>query len=741
MSTPRSDPPPPDLELGIFLTHEPSGLGLRFELRIHTARERPEYRSFGTVGLQKDPDKFLGDALRRIPHRGEVDGAAGAEEARHQLEDLGSYLYQQLLPRELGLFLSASIGRSLQIHSDEPWIPWELLRLEGEEDDPTAPGPFLCEAYDLSRWFSGRPQPTVLPLERIALVAVDDFPDLDLTAEIEAIEELGGVGREVTRVAARPEQVREAFASGSFDGFHIVTHGRPSSVADHSEILLSESSPFTPINLSGAARNLGRCSPFVFLNACHTGASGWSLTGIGGWAAHFLGAGSGAFLGTHWPVRNESATRFARAFYRELLGGNPIARAVRQARREIKADGDSTWLAYVLHAYPGARAISDSEPPYVASTWPGRRADEPLSVPASEWDPDIKPPGALLRAEVQAVPFHGRDRELEGLHHWCLGAKQIRVRVSTGGAGMGKTRLALELCKILRNEGWCAGFLEDGSSEGDSLDAGKTWRLLERAGRPLLIVVDYAETHRELLVGLLREALRSRGTKVRFVLLARAAGHWWEVLKSEGDGVGDLLSSRTTVVTPLRPLALSTVDRGRSFEIAAGAFSEILGRPVAESAPADLESDHYGRVLILHMAALMSVQGETGEGEDGILELVLGRERRFWENRIDTHGLPKTFLGGLERVMAAITQVQGVGSRAEALKVFEGLRFFEGRPRDLLLEAARLLHECYPGGEALWIEPLRPDLLGEHLVRRVCRDPEALADLQRLIFGSKGPPP
>jgi len=33
-----------------------------------------------------------------------------------------------------------------------------------------------------------------------------------------------------------------------------------------------------------------------------------------------------------------------------------------------------------------------------------------------------------------------------------------------------------------------------------------------------------------------------------------------------------------------------------------------------------------------------------------------------------------------------------------------------------LTGVARLLHECYPGER--WIEPLQPDLLGEHLAQR-----------------------
>ena len=68
-------------------------------------------------------------------------------------------------------------------------------------------------------------------------------------------------------------------------------------------------------------------------------------------------AGAGAFLGTHWDVRDDLARDFATAFYRELATpGVTVAAAARNARRELsqRPDGDATWLAYSLHASPGA---------------------------------------------------------------------------------------------------------------------------------------------------------------------------------------------------------------------------------------------------------------------------------------------------------------------------------------------------------------------------------------------------
>jgi hypothetical protein len=44
------------------------------------------------------------------------------------------------------------------------------------------------------------------------------------------------------------------------------------------------------------------------------------------------------------------------------------------------------------------------------------------------------------------------------------------------------------------------------------------------------------------------------------------------------------------------------------------------------------------------------------------------------------------------------------------------LRILADRDYGILVQVARLLHESYPGQR--WIEPILPDLLGEHLIQR-----------------------
>lgn len=66
--------------------------------------------------------------------------------------------------------------------------------------------------------------------------------------------------------------------------------------------------------------------------------------------------------------------------------------------------------------------------------------------------------------------------------------------------------------------------------------------------------------------------------------------------------------------------------------------------------------------------------------------------------------------------MALITLEGGVEGEGKAVEALRQLRFFADYSIAVLIQVAHLLHECYPGDR--WIEPILPDLLGEHLIQR-----------------------
>lgn len=363
----------------------------------------------------------------------------------------------------------------------------------------------------------------------------------------------------------------------------------------------------------------------------------------------------------------------------------------------------------------------------------GRAEKVPWGLPHQDWDRQWRPPGSLLRAEFEVVPFHFREVELKKLTDWCCqkGAPFVRIQLFTGAGGMGKTRLALELCRRLQADGWRSGFLDYSAVRKDE----QRWDEMLAVNVPLLMVLDYAEHHRDILEWVIaRCATRTPArSQVRLLLLARNSGDWWTQLRSRKD-VGDLLSGAASYTHALAPLSVERIDRASSWRSAATRFAEKLGKPVPDRAPRDLGSEHFGRVLLLHMHALHSVEGVEGLAPADILEQVLLRERRFWSDQLQARDLPGDLQDGLLLFMAAATSMGGVRTQSGGLELLSRLSFFQGQPASVLESVNRMMAECYPGGR--WIEPVQPDLLGDHLLNKALAIESFQKDLLAVMHGA-----
>ena len=234
----------------------------------------------------------------------------------------------------------------------------------------------------------------------------------------------------------------------------------------------------------------------------------------------------------------------------------------------------------------------------------------------------------------------------------------------------------------------------------------------------------------------MREAFKvGDGRRVRIVLLARAADDWWEQLKTEREGVGDLLSGPATRWFSLGPLALTMEDRAESYLLALRTFVNRLKpkKPPREDPPDDLGAEIFGRVLLLHMSALAAIDGVAVKGDQGILDYILQRERGFWSERAEAKDLSALLIPGIAQAMAVLTLGGGARTREDAVAVFRQIPLLSDQETAVLNGVSTLLHDTYPG--AKWIEPILPDLLGEHLVQvEVEKDPDALLDL---VFGAR----
>ena len=82
--------------------------------------------------------------------------------------------------------------------------------------------------------------------------------------------------------------------------------------------------------------------------------------------------------------------------------------------------------------------------------------------------------------------------------------------------------------------------------------------------------------------------------------------------------------------------------------------------------------------------------------------------------------------------MAAVTLGGGATDPRHASRILRQIPLLRDQPEIVRRAIAALLHEAYPGGQ--WIEPMLPDLLGEHLVQvELGKDDGTLLDL---VLGS-----
>ena len=369
-------------------------------------------------------------------------------------------------------------------------------------------------------------------------------------------------------------------------------------------------------------------------------------------------------------------------------------------------------------------------------------AADALLVPGyRSWRRGEAPPSALLRAEYEVVPFHGREQELTSLDEWCEADPELKkaIRLYTGEGGMGKTRLMLQACRRRRLEGWKAGFLADVGVNGLPRTALDT--VFGETVRPLFVVIDYAERRMEGVARVLEALADAHPSQpIRVVLLARNASldeGWWRELIAGSL----LLQASPQEPHRLGPLVASDEERGALFSEAAtrlatrieewGVLADDDLTDVDPSPPVpDLSEDLYRRALFLHLRAFAAVLGDHPESADDLLDFLRRREEDFWSRRAATLGLDLA-AGTLIEAAVLLTLAGPLASWTEAREVLQRLPALSGEKPDPLRRLADLFHDLYPA--RTWLHGVQPDLLGERLV-----EAETTRD-QSLLEAALGP--
>jgi tetratricopeptide (TPR) repeat protein len=335
---------------------------------------------------------------------------------------------------------------------------------------------------------------------------------------------------------------------------------------------------------------------------------------------------------------------------------------------------------------------------------------------------------ALLSAyRADVVSLIGRDREIGELQRWLDGPAPVSIRVLGGAGGRGKTRLALELARVVSKDGWLAGF-----ATTEELDRFRGQDHVEQWGwdKPVLIIIDYAASRTEQIRVWLSElvdaSLEDR-PRLRLLLLERQANRafgWLPAIFGLGDNDNSLAA--IALLDPQEPVELSQIDE---LEFRRTVFATLLTRAnaaLAAPAPgADPEFDRLlgdrkwaGDPLYLMMAGLAAAKSGVRKALSlPCAELALSMARKELD-RIGkigaAHGVDvigRSHSGRFVRHMAVMaTLLQGLTLvEARGLATTEREALGSAASLDATMEAlADALPESGDG-----VAPILPDVIGE----------------------------
>jgi len=283
-------------------------------------------------------------------------------ESLNELKRYGQRLFDSLLPLTVKSLVSSSSAADLIVHMNDLLVdvPWELL-FDGKD--------FLSLRFNMGRVVSTK-QPVHAKTSRLPQgslrmwVIADPKGDLEYAYQ-EGVELRNALDpyKSTIKIDLKTSSVdSEAFKLHlrDYDILHYAGHAYYDNTSPEKSGFLLEGSVFSARD---ALELVGErpLPALVFSNACQSGYSGpWhfereSLQKVYGMANAFLLAGARHFIGTLFRVGDEESKNFACYFYEQLLDGNSIGAALRQARlKMVKQYGYESlgWAGYICYGDP-----------------------------------------------------------------------------------------------------------------------------------------------------------------------------------------------------------------------------------------------------------------------------------------------------------------------------------------------------------------------------------------------------
>lgn len=294
----------------------------------------------------------------------EIGGIAAAR-------SIGEELYDLVIPRNIHSYLE-HVQCSLTISTNDLDLPLELLHLGDELSFLSLHRPISRMPLGTSAERSHRTlrRSSRRPNIRFLLIGANGRNDLpSVPGEIQRIrDELTRSFDDTVEVDVPPatrQSLYDAIRSGNYHVIHFAGHGEydPDEPA-RSSLVLDDG-----VLRAGTIESNLQGNPVVFLNGCKTTASARSgrnsVAPAEGLSAAFIYGGALGCIGNAWPVHDGVAAEFAVSFYKHLIAGDTLGKAMLRARGEMFGHHRTrlTWAGFVLFGNPLFRMNWNPERP------------------------------------------------------------------------------------------------------------------------------------------------------------------------------------------------------------------------------------------------------------------------------------------------------------------------------------------------------------------------------------------
>ncbi|WP_348225707.1 tetratricopeptide repeat protein [Nitrosomonas sp. Is79A3] len=377
-----------------------------------------------------------------------------------------------------------------------------------------------------------------------------------------------------------------------------------------------------------------------------------------------------------------------------LVRGEDPAHLRQLIRAEAAAPAD---LLQTLQQWLSGLCFEWQENEYWVSEGQGKRC---LNIPDLSGSFNADSIEYLLSWKSRLTDLIGREQELKALHDWTDSPNPISSRMIIGEGGTGKTRLAFEFARQLREQkGWQAG-------EAQGLSG--CWYT---AGAGTLLVIDYPEQRPEKVSALLDALARqSLSCKLRVLLLGR-----------NGDFLKQLTQTAQTIMTPGFELTGLTTGDSNAWELFQAAWQQLHRRqqlavpplPLTESSFQQwqqLNTAHQRPLFVLAMAIHRMLQPDAQDlSAPAILRALV---QQYEVNRLvkEAKQLSLDFYS-----LVMLRALAGISGKLDSAALRQLIQASETLPLDCRLPKLPQIKQT-----SLWLDggihALQPDLLAADLL-------------------------